>query len=121
MASKRVLIADDDQMVCELLRRLIHHYYPNALVTLVHDGQTALTTYEARGADVIVTDGYLPIMDGVALTQMIRCRNTEIPIIIVSGAEELEASARQVGATHYLTKDAVIAHLPPMLAEVLSA
>jgi two-component system, response regulator YesN len=121
MASKHVLIADDDQMVCAVLCRLIQHYYPQALVTVVHDGQAAVTTYDAMGADVIVTDGYLPIMDGVALTTTIRRRNTSIPIIVISGAEDLEASARRAGVTHYLTKDAVITHLPPMLAEVLAA
>jgi CheY-like chemotaxis protein len=121
MEPKHVLIADDDNLVCGLLHRLIGHYYPNAIVTVVHDGQTAVATYEAVGADVIITDGYLPILDGVALTQMIRRRDATIPIIVVSGAEDLERAARQAGVTHYLTKGAVISRLTSMLTEVLAA
>lgn len=116
-----ILIVDDDGAQRLLMRLLVLHSYPTAIVAEAPDGQAALTSYETDGADVIITDIQMPILDGIALTAAVRARNGALPIIVVSGASNGEALACCAGASRYLSKAALATQLPQVLADVLAA
>jgi len=120
MPPMRILIADDDPLQRAIVRIVILHLFPTAIVTEAPDGRSALVAYETDGMDAIITDIHMPIMNGIALTHAIRSRNRTIPIIVVSSAPDSEAPARQAGATHYLAKTALLTHLPQILTEILA-
>jgi len=119
MPPMRILIADDDPLQRAIVRIVILHYFPSAIVTEAPDGQSALAAYDTNGMDAIITDIHMPIMDGLALTRTIRLQNRTIPIIVVSSAPDSEPPARQAGASHYLAKTALLTHLPQVLTEIL--
>jgi len=120
MPTTRIIIADDDALQRAIMRIIILHFFPAAIVTEAPDGQSALAAYEADGTDAIITDIHMPIMNGVALTRAIRSRNSTIPIIVVSSAPDSEALARQAGASDFLAKAALLTHLPQILTEILA-
>jgi CheY-like chemotaxis protein len=79
-----ILLVDDDAdhlaFMTALLRRAGHH--PHAFT----DAQTALERLGAVGpVDVVVTDVFMPGMDGVELTRALRARRPDLPIIAVTG------------------------------------
>jgi YesN/AraC family two-component response regulator len=116
----RVLIVDDELLQRTLIRFLVLRRYPDAIVTEAQNGRAALDSYEAEGADLIITDINMPILDGIALTAAVRARGSSLPIIVVSGASDGEALASHAGASQYLDKTVVGARLPDLLADVLS-
>jgi YesN/AraC family two-component response regulator len=116
-----VLIVDDDHFQRALIRILVLHSFPTAIVAEAQDGQDALVCYEAEGADLIITDIQMPILDGIALTTALRARNGVIPIIVVSGVSDGESLACDAGASRYLSKAVMAAQLPQVLADVLAA
>ena len=113
-----VLIVDDDPSLCMLMRRLVLRSYPTARVTEAPNGQAALVAYETVGADLIITDIQMPILDGIALTAAVRTRDGLLPIIVVSGIPDGEALANQAGASRYLHKDALTTQLAHVLADI---
>jgi serine/threonine-protein kinase len=121
MTPMHVLIVDDDYSQRTLMRLLVLHSYPTAIVAEAPDGQAALISYEAKGADLIITDIQMPILDGIALTAAVRARNSALPIIVVSGASDGEALACGAGASCYLSKTVLTTQLPQVLADILAA
>jgi CheY-like chemotaxis protein len=121
MPPLHVLIVDDDNSQRTLIRLLVLHSCPTAIVAEAPDGQAALRSYEAEGADVIITDIQMPVLDGIALTVAVRARNRALPIIVVSGASDGETLACGAGASRYLSKTVLATQLPQVLADVLTA
>ena len=118
MAAICVLIVDDDDLVRAVLRQLILQWNPSATVVEAHNGHVALAAYSDNDTDLIITDAYLPLMDGVALARAVRARNPAIPIILISGTAAMEDAAHEAGAMYYLNKRSLVAQLPQILADL---
>jgi CheY-like chemotaxis protein len=121
MPSFHILIVDDDGSQRTLIRFLVLNSCPTATIAEAPDGQAALTCYETNGADLIITDIQMPILDGIALTTAVRAHNHQLPIIVISGASDGEVLACRAGASRYLSKTVLAAQLPQVLADVLTA
>ena len=121
MPSVHILIVDDDGSQRMLMRFLVLRSCPTATIAEAPNGQAALTSYETDGADLIITDIQMPILDGIALIAAVRARNRALPIIVVSGASDGEALACNAGASRYLSKTVLASQLPQVLADVLAA
>jgi EAL domain-containing protein (putative c-di-GMP-specific phosphodiesterase class I) len=99
-----VLIVDDDPDLARALSRIaVREGY--AVVT-AHDITSACEAIDAGGIDVILTDMRLPDGDGLRVLDTAHARDPELPVIMLTGAPELESavSALERGALRYLTK-----------------
>jgi len=108
----RVLIIDDDDNVCELLREaLTGEGY--AVATVPH-GAAALELVKHHQPAVIILDLRMPIMDGWSFAEQYR-RQAKPPasLILVSAMKDIEESARRIGAATFIQK-------PFELTDVLS-
>ena len=117
----RIIIAEEDQMVGKLLEFIMIGLCPLGHVSLVFNGQEALQVYEQSGADLIILDKNMPVIDGLELTRTLRARGVSIPIIIMSGNLAIEAEAKKAGATLFLVKPGVYSQLPRLLPDLLLA
>jgi diguanylate cyclase (GGDEF)-like protein len=70
----KVLVADDDLVTRELLRKILTGCGYEVLS--VEDGQQAWETYLASGASVLITDWEMPGLNGIELCSRIRQRDT---------------------------------------------
>jgi DNA-binding response OmpR family regulator len=79
--STRVLIAEDDRAIRELL---VHHLERDGYRTIeAADGQTALRV--ARdGVDLVLLDVGLPGVDGFEIARTLRREGRTMPIVIVT-------------------------------------
>ena len=73
-------------------------------------------------ADLIITDYNLPDIDGLTAVRLIRLRDADVPVVLVTGALEDEAAVAVVkaGANDYVRKDR-LARLPIAVATALAA
>jgi len=80
---KRILLADDDEDIRLLIRDVLERAGYD--VVPVSDGLDALVEIKRRHIDVVVTDLFLPILNGVEWVGHIHDAHPEIPVILVSG------------------------------------
>ncbi len=99
-----ILLVEDEENLHEALR--LNLELEGFDVTSAYDGVAALKSVENEYFDLIILDVMLPEMDGINVTETIRLRNNEVPILILSAKN---SSADRVlglkkGADDYLTK-----------------
>jgi CheY-like chemotaxis protein len=96
-ATRRVLIAEDDQEVQVALKRvLIDQGYEEANITLSWNGKQALQNFRRRGPyDLILSDYQMPFMDGLAfIREVVIYPEKKQPkhIAMISGSNEAKDS-----------------------------
>lgn len=103
---KNVLIVDDDQELLLLLKEGLEKYEEIFSVILAGDGQAAVEKLEDNPVSLVVTDLYMPRMDGLNLLAHIMENYPEMPVIIITGygTPRLETLAREGGAVEYIEK-----------------
>ena len=100
----RILIVDDYRLgVDTLVEYFIHAGYE---VFGAYDGPDALTMVERHRPDVVLLDIQMPGMSGIEVLQQMRLRWRAMPVIMVSGADDLELakSSLRRGALDYVRK-----------------
>ena len=83
-----LLYVEDDDLIREEAVEYLSLLYHNVLEA--QNGQEALELYEKHKPDIIITDIEMPIINGLQLTRVIRRKNKDIPIIIVTAFLEVE-------------------------------
>lgn len=87
----KVLIADDEVKVVQLIKGLIHWDILNLeLVGIAHDGIKALSDIETLKPDIVITDIRMPGHDGIELIKRAKEINPEIDVIIISGYQQFD-------------------------------
>jgi CheY-like chemotaxis protein len=102
----QALVADDDPTLRLLLCQALGNWGYGVLEA--SDGQQAVDMAIAHQPAIVFMDLLMPVLDGYAACQAIRqsAEAAHIPIIVVTGREDIEAieAAFQAGATDFTTK-----------------
>ena len=103
-ATASILLVEDEENLHEALK--LNLELEGYEVSSAYDGAAALKAFQAEYFDLIILDVMLPEMDGINVTEAIRLKNSEVPILILSAKN---TSADRVlglkkGADDYLTK-----------------
>lgn len=79
----RILVAEDDNAVRELVTRIIASRGHE--VTAVVDGAYALEAVASSQFDLLVTDIVMPRLDGIALALALAKSHPELPVLMMTG------------------------------------
>jgi CheY-like chemotaxis protein len=118
----RVLIVEDNPHIIEMysyvLKKLAANELKGTVPLEVHfapDGHNALAQLMASTFNLVMTDLYMPVMDGFQLLERIRSEPTlaKLPVVAISaGGRDAQDRALKLGVDIYLRK-------PVKFAEVL--
>ncbi|MEA2664013.1 MAG: two-component system, OmpR family, response regulator ResD [Candidatus Eremiobacteraeota bacterium] len=103
MAVTRIVVAEDDASIRELV---VHHLRREGFrCEEAPDGPAALRWARA-GADLLVLDLGLPVVDGFEVVRTLRREGHELPILVLSArADEIDrVVGLEIGADDYVTK-----------------
>jgi two-component system response regulator AtoC len=105
MESLKVFIVEDDKLYGDLLRYHLS-LNPDNEVTLFNSGQDCLDNLYLN-PDFISLDYSLPDMSGLQILQKIREYNPKLPVVMVSGQEDIETAVNLLkeGAYDYFVKE----------------
>src|SRR5689334_19901298 len=106
--SIRVLVADDQALVREGLRKIFEAGVGIEVVADVPDGQVAVQRTRQVRPDVVVMDIRMPVLDGIEATRQIT-RLDDPPRVLVLTTFDLDEyvfGALRAGASGFLLKDA---------------
>jgi DNA-binding NarL/FixJ family response regulator len=103
----RVLIVDDQEIVCEGLHVVLSASPNIEVVGMAHDGAKAVELVESLRPDLVLMDLKMPLMNGVQATHAIKTQHPETAVLILTTYDEDEwvVDAIRAGANGYLLKD----------------
>ncbi len=116
--NERILIIEDDEAICNILRRALTYDGYQAEIAL--DGETGLVSARNQSPDLVILDWMLPGMDGLEVCQRLRNMG-EIPILILTAKDALQDRVQglDAGADDYMVKpfelDELLARLRALL------
>lgn len=103
MPNEKILVVDDDQNICELLRLYLEK--EGYTVKLVNDGVSAINAFKQEAPDLLILDIMLPKLDGWQVCREIR-KFSDKPIIMLTAKGETfdKVLGLELGADDYVTK-----------------
>ena len=103
MNDARILLADDDEELCHLLRDFLVR--EGFQVDLAHNGDDALRLAQAGGYDAVILDVMLPERSGLELLRELR-RSSKLPVLMLTAlGEDIDRIlGLELGADDYVPK-----------------
>ncbi len=123
MAKKRILIADDEQDILDILSKKLK--VSGYDVTAVLNGEEVLREFKMHSPDILLLDIAMPKVDGYAVAHTLRKdKNYQHTPIIFTTAKELEYSGVQrrleeLGDCSFLSKPFIFEDLMGKIEELL--
>jgi CheY-like chemotaxis protein len=107
----RVLVVDDDQMVCQAIEVCLENR--GFEVTVADGGEAGIRALEASAFDVMLVDIFMPHMRGFESIRIFHERAPATPLVAMSGyafanidppSPDFHKMAHELGATYCLRK-----------------
>lgn len=102
----KILLVDDSESVRSALSTLLQH--AGHEVTEAADGKQALGALEQDQFDLVVTDIFMPTMDGIELIKQLRGAHPELKILALSGGGARQPAKYAMGLASSLGADAAL-------------
>lgn len=116
------MLVDDEPAVLEGLEAHINWAAAGArVVASVSSGEEALTLFSTYRPDIVLTDIYMPGMDGLELMQRLHAQEPDTVFVVLSGYDEFEKARRslQVGAVDYILKPATVKEIEEVIGRAV--
>jgi two-component system alkaline phosphatase synthesis response regulator PhoP len=104
MTKHTILLVEDEVHLHDALKLNLH--LEGYEVSSAYDGHEALKHIESSAFDLIILDVMLPGTDGYSITEMVRLKNNQTPILILSAKNTTanKVQGLKIGADDYMTK-----------------
>lgn len=118
--NNRILIIDDDELVCRTLHRVLLRF--DYEVEYCLDGESALDKVKQFEPDLILLDIYLTTVNGLDLLKDFQKQLFNIPVIMITGYSDVNIAvkAMKLGAYDFLLKPVDIDQLKLIVEKAFS-
>lgn len=118
----RILVIDDEPIILMVCSRVLQRA-GHSVVEFQH-GQKAIAYLGQRAVDLVITDIFMPEMEGLDVIKQARRLKPGIPILAMSGGGSVQAMeylgfSRRFGATATLDKPFTPAELTDAVGQLL--
>ncbi|MEI7883565.1 MAG: response regulator transcription factor [Actinomycetota bacterium] len=119
MASHLILIADDDEAVCDTIEDALH--LAGYLTLRARDGRAALDKVRSERPNLVILDVNMPKLSGFEVLQKMRELHIEIPALMLTARHEREDAVKglKLGADDYVKKPFGLEELLLRVAAIL--
>lgn len=108
MEKIRVLVAEDNLEMCDILNNFFLLTEDIELCGMAHDGEDALEKIRTLTPDVVLLDIIMPKMDGISVLENLRddppARRPDVIVATAIGQERITSKALELGANYYMIK-----------------
>jgi DNA-binding response OmpR family regulator len=100
----KILVVEDEKGMAQVLRRGLEE--ESHVVSLAHDGASALSLAQNMPFDMVLLDVMLPGIDGLQVARQLRHTRENIPILMLTARDSVPDVVKGLdsGADDYLTK-----------------
>ena len=115
-----VLLTDDEEALRRALGRQLRS--KGHAVVEAGTGKQAIAVLDEVAVDVIVCDINMPEMDGMTLLRLVRERDSDMPVVLLTGSPDISTAVKAVGygAFEYLTKPGDLPRLAECVARAIA-
>ncbi|MFY9929646.1 MAG: response regulator transcription factor [Streptosporangiaceae bacterium] len=102
----RVVVVDDEPMVCAHLRTILGSAPDIQVVDEAHDGAAGVAAVRRNRPDVVLMDLRMPVLDGIAaIEQIVRLADPPVVVVLTTfDADQYVLRALRAGAAGFLVK-----------------
>lgn len=120
MARARVLVADDDEAMREIITSTLTPEFD--VIRAVRDGGAALAAATQLLPDVVILDISMPVLNGIEVARRIRDARTNVAVVFLTASSDLDTfhAAGETGFLTYVLKPRLCTDLVPALNLALS-
>jgi serine/threonine protein kinase/CheY-like chemotaxis protein len=99
-----ILVVDDEAQVRRLLAKILE--MDRYVVIEADNGETAMEILRKEEISLVLADLIMPTLGGMQLLQAVRQRSPQVPVIIISGKNDVEDAVQciRTGAADYIAK-----------------
>ncbi len=112
-----ILLVDDEQDFLDPIAFWLES--KGYLVKTAPNGQEAIAAVQGSLPDLIFLDVNMPIMDGITALRKIRELNTDVPVIMITGAPEKVPRLDDLRISGYFPKKGTLEELEQLLEPIL--
>jgi DNA-binding NtrC family response regulator len=121
---KRILIVDDQQAICTMIRTLFTDNKDYSFAE-AYNGVEAQELVRKESFDLVITDVIMPDCDGIELIMTLLRQQPDLKVIVISGGGRVRAEhylnlAEKLGATRVFEKPLDSGELRTAVDELLS-
>lgn len=119
---KKILVAEDNRLILETLAQSLSREGYD--IIKAEDGRDCIAKLETNQVDLLITDLYMPNLNGLeVLSNLAGEKKKNIPIMVLSaaGAEENVLKAFDLGADDYMVKPFSLVELNVRVKKLLSS
>ncbi len=110
---RTVLVVEDDKLVSGAIKKLLEN--AGHVVSCCYNGIDAIEVSKERNYDVILTDYYMPGMNGDEVCRLLRRNNPDVYIIGCSSDAERNRDFLNAGANEFILKEALVQKIIPLI------
>jgi DNA-binding NarL/FixJ family response regulator len=120
-SSVRIIIADDHELVREVMRSILNSESDLQIIDEAKDGQETIDLCRLQCPELVLMDARMPKMNGFEATQTIKEELPTTKVLIMSAYEDpgLDSEAVRAGADGYVLKLSVVQELVDAIRGVL--
>jgi two-component system, NtrC family, response regulator AtoC len=120
MMSARILIADDDEVSCQLFAETLES--DGFFVDQVTSGDAALARLEADTYDLLLIDVRMPGTSGLEVTRVTHNKFPALPIVVMTAFGSIDTAVEAIheGAFDFISKPMNLAEIKSILARALA-
>jgi CheY-like chemotaxis protein len=115
--SAPILVVDDDPSILDVVTMTLEFEGYTAQTAL--DGAEALEVIERGKPALVLLDMRMPGMDGWTFARELRSRGLDIPIVVMTAAQDARRWAEEIGADAYVEKPFELSKLIGTVSELL--
>jgi len=119
----KILLVEDHRLVADAMQVMLKEIEPEIEVTACYSTQHALSVVdEGHSYGLVITDLFMPGIDGIGLIVGLRNRHNKMPIVVVSGSDDdkyIRAAIDQ-GASGFIPKTLPGAEMIAGLKQVIN-
>jgi DNA-binding response OmpR family regulator len=100
----KILVVEDEKGMAQVLRRGLEE--ESHVVSLAHDGASALSLAQNAPFDLVLLDVMLPGMNGIQIARRLRETRADVPILMLTARDSVSDIVKGLdsGADDYVTK-----------------
>jgi DNA-binding NtrC family response regulator len=118
--NNRILIIDDDELVCRTLHKVLTRF--EYVVEYCLEGESAINKVQTFDPDLILLDIYLTSVNGLDILKELQKQFFNIPVIMITGYSDVNIAVRamKLGAYDFLLKPVDIDQLKLLVEKTFS-
>jgi two-component system chemotaxis response regulator CheY len=97
-----ILVVDDDPSILDVVSELLD--MEGYQVTTAANGAEALKGLEETTPALVLLDMRMPVLDGWGFAREVKARGLQLPILVMTAAQNARAWAEEIGAQGYVSK-----------------